>query len=156
MANNPLFSLNIAMAIALTHGSISFEVAKLELHATTGLRNQNRHEPTRISFVFYQHKTLNSENNGKAEYKIKAEEWTKRVRPQKLKVLKEYEKLKAELENGDENSESNAEVELDNEAVKREASKVSNAIVAKKASEDRKQKIERLRKLKLSLTRMTN
>ena len=73
------------VAVALSHGAVLFEVAKRELHATTGLRNPDRYHPTRISLVFYQHKNLNYEDHGWHVYAKKIEDM-KQQRIAKMKA----------------------------------------------------------------------
>jgi hypothetical protein len=52
------------LAFALTHGSVLFECAKFEVHATTALQTPNRNKPTRIGVVYYLHSGLNYPEHG--------------------------------------------------------------------------------------------
>ncbi|XP_055700895.1 methylcytosine dioxygenase TET isoform X2 [Phlebotomus papatasi] len=70
------------VAIALGHGSVLFECAKHEMHATTALRRPNRLNPTRITLIFYQHRNLNRPKHG-------TEEWEEKMRVKKQNAAEE-------------------------------------------------------------------
>jgi len=62
------------VAVALTHGSVMFEVANRKLHATVALQQPNCHSPTRISLEFYPSRQMNQPHRGVVPTTIESEQ----------------------------------------------------------------------------------
>ena len=90
--NSELFGIHKrdvgGLAFELEHGAVLIESAKHENHATTALINPDRHNPTRIGLVFYQHRNLIYPHHGNDE--IKTRESCKMERYYKLMQSGEF------------------------------------------------------------------
>lgn len=130
------------VAIALNHGSVLIECAKHEMHATTAVRRPDRHHPTRMTLIFYQHRNLNRSRHG-------IDEWEEKMRVKKIntdldnKAKEERERLlkKAAGEDLDDlDEDALMQDELASPVVKKESSASANGQQLKNGASGSKKK----------------